>query len=258
MKFALILILIIGKALQAAPVPVRHIQGYFHGFIVLKDLNNKMLARGEVKQFPVGNRLNNILTLRFDDGSINQETAVYSQQHVFRLISYKQVQKGPAFKNAQTLTLDMATGNVNVSVVDSQGKTKEVSQKMALPDDLANGLLPTVLADINPKEETILSMVAATPEPRIVKLTISHAGENSFLIAGTAAPAMHYVMKIEIGGVIGVAAKVLGKLPPPVDFWFAAGDAPTFLRSDAPLYNGGPIWRIELASPTWPAAAAVH
>ena len=49
-----------------------------------------------------------------------------------------------------------------------------------------------------------------------------------------------------------VAAKVVGKQPPPEDFWIAAGSAPVFLKSEGPLYEDGPVWRIELASPVWP------
>jgi hypothetical protein len=37
---------------NADPVPVRHVQGYIHGFVVLKDLDDKVLASGDVTQTP--------------------------------------------------------------------------------------------------------------------------------------------------------------------------------------------------------------
>jgi hypothetical protein len=61
-------------------------------------------------------------------------------------------------------------------------------------------------------------------------------------------------MKIDIGGVEGVAAKLVGKQPPPEDFWIDSGNAPAFLKSQGPLFDDGPVWRIELASPVWPKA----
>jgi hypothetical protein len=110
-----------------------------------------------------------------------------------------------------------------------------------------------LLTERDPNQaETTLSMVVSTPKPRIVKLKISASGQDSFSIGGSGAKATHYVVKIDIGGVTGVAATVLGKQPPPTNMWIAAGNAPVFLKLEGPLYEDGPIWRIELASPVWP------
>jgi hypothetical protein len=63
---------------------------------------------------------------------------------------------------------------------------------------------------------------------------------------------MHYVLKVDIGGIKGVVAPLVGKQPPDSHVWILGGDAPAFVRSEQPLYNGGPLWRIELTSPVWP------
>jgi hypothetical protein len=97
-------------------------------------------------------------------------------------------------------------------------------------------------------------MLVSTPKPRIVKLKISASGQDSFSIGNSVAKATHFIIKVDIGGVTGVAAKVVGKQPPPIHMWIAAGNAPVFLKSEGPLYEDGPIWQIELASPTWPKA----
>jgi hypothetical protein len=237
---------------NADPVTVRHIRGYIHGFVVLKDLDNKILASGDVTQIPAGNRLTTISTLHFKDGSLYQETSVFSQRRVFQLISYKEVEKGPAFKTQETLTLDTSTGNVSVEYTDKDGKVKTIADRLSLPPDLANGIITTLLCDVDPKAETTLSMLVTTPKPRVVKLKISASEQDSFSIAGLVAKATHYIIKIDIGGVTGVAAKVVGKQPPPIHVWVAAGNGPVFLRSEGPLYEDGPIWRVELASPIWP------
>ena len=108
------------------------------------------------------------------------------------------------------------------------------------------------MTQIDPKVETTLSMLVSTPKPRVVKLKIAASEPDSFTLGGAGAKATHYVVKIDIGGVTGVVAKVAGKQPPPIHFWVAQGNLPVFLKSEGPLFEDGPIWRIELASPVWP------
>ncbi len=239
---------------DADPVLVRHVQGYVHGFLVLKDTDDKILASGGSTQILHGNRVTALLTLNFRDGSLYQETSVFSQQKTYRLLTYKQVMKGPAFKVPQTLTLDTATGAVHVQYTDKDGKDKTIDDRLSLPPDLANGILSTLLTDTDPKVDTTLSMVVSTPKPRVVKLKVSSPGQDSFSIGGVEAKATHYVIKIDIGGVTGAVAKVVGKQPPPAEMWIAAGSAPVFLKSEAQMFEDGPVWRIEQTGPTWPRA----
>jgi hypothetical protein len=144
---------------------------------------------------------------------------------------------------------------VRVQFTDKNGKEKTISDHLALPPDLANGIIPTLMGDVDPKVETTLSMLVSTPKPRVVRLKISASNDDSYSIGGISSNATHYVIKIDIGGIAGVAAKVVGKQPPPVDLWVTK-DAPTFVRSDGPLYEDGPIWRIELTSPFWSKTAS--
>jgi hypothetical protein len=237
---------------NAEPVTVRHVQGYLHGFVVLRDLDEKILASGDMTQTPGANRITAVLSLHFKDGSLYTETSVFSQRRVFRLLSYKQVQRGPSFKTQQTLNVDTSTGKVSIQYTDMNGAVKTIDDKLDLPADLANGVLPTLLADADPKAENTLSMLVTTPKPRLVKLKISPSEQDSFTIGGAGAKATHYIVKIDLGGVTGAVAQVAGKQPPPIHFWVAAGNAPVFLKSEGPLFEDGPIWRIELASPAWP------
>jgi len=255
LKYAVVAGLVLCAAVKADPVAVRHVQGYIHGFLVLKDTDDKILASGDLIQLPGKNRVTATLTLHFADGSLYEEASVFSQSRTFRLLSYKQVMKGPAFKIPETLSLDASSGNINIRYTDKDGKEKTINDKLSLPPDLANGILPMLLTDADPNAGITLSMLVSTPKPRVVKLKISASGQDSFSIGGSGTKATHYIVKIDIGGATGVAAKVLGKEPPPVNMWIAAGNAPVFLKSEAPLYEDGPIWRIELASPVWPKAS---
>ena len=72
----------------------------------------------------------------------------------------------------------------------------------------------------------------------------------------TTRTATHYTLKVDIGGLSGVLAPLLGKQPPDSHVWILGGEAPAFVKSEQPLYMGGPLWRIELVSPTWPRAGA--
>jgi hypothetical protein len=253
--YLIIAALLFCLTVNADQVTVKHMQGYIHGFLVLKDTDDKVLASGDLVQLPSGNRVTDTLSLRFADGSAYEEISVFSQSHTYRLLTYKQVMKGPAFKTPEALSLDASSGAVHIQYIDKDGKEKTVTDKLSLPPDLANGIIPMLLTEAAPQAEMTLSMLVSTPKPRIVKLKISPAGQDPFSVGGSGVKATHYIVKIDIGGVEGVAAKVVGKQPPPEDFWIASGNAPVFLKSQGPLYEDGPVWRIELASPVWPKAA---
>jgi hypothetical protein len=95
------------------------------------------------------------------------------------------------------------------------GKEKVVTERLSLASDLANGLILTILKNIRPDTpETKVSMVAATPKPRLVKLAITPQGETPFRTGGVNRKATHFVVKVEIGGIAGVVAPILGKQPP--------------------------------------------
>ncbi len=94
-------------------------------------------------------------------------------------------------------------------------------------------------------------MVATTPKPWLVKLAIAVAGEEPFSTGGTVRQATHYIVKVEIGGVAGLLAPLVGKQPPDFHVWILGGEAPAFVKSEGPLFLGGPSWRIELTSPAW-------
>jgi hypothetical protein len=97
------------------------------------------------------------------------------------------------------------------------------------------------------------AFVAATPKPRLVKLEVSVAGDDRFSTSLMTRRATHYVLKVDIGGLTGLIAPLLGKVPPDSHVWVLSGDAPAFVKAEQPFYLGGPIWRIELASPRWPS-----
>jgi len=244
------------NSLLAEPVPVRQKEGLIHGFLLLRALNGDILAIGDSTQVPHSDRLTSNLVFRFKDGSIFDETAVFTQHRAFRLLTYHLVQKGPAFKRPTDMTLNASTGEVTVHYTDD-GNDKTITDHLKVPADVANGLVTTLMHDIDPKSaKTMLSMVVSTPKPRLVKLAISPEGDDSFSVGGSELKATHFVIKIEIGGIGGLVAPILGKKPPDTRIWMIGGKAPAFLKSEGPLCDDCPVWRIELASPVWPKSDA--
>ena len=76
-------------------------------------------------------------------------------------------------------------------------------------------MLITLLKNIGPgPSPAVVSFLAATPKPRLVKLKIAAAGSDPFSIAGSGRAATHYVVKVELGGVAGIVAPLIGKQPP--------------------------------------------
>jgi len=241
------------NVILAEPVAVRHTEGLTRGFLVLRTLDGNSIADGDLTQIARGGRVIDHLIFHFKDGSVYDETFVFTQRGTFRLLSDHLVQKGPAFKRPLETSLDATTSQVTSRYTDDDGKEKIVTERLKLPPDLANGMIPILLNNILPNAlTTTVSMVAATPKPRLVKLAITPAGEEPFSVGGSSRKATRYVVKVEIGGAAGLLAPIVGQQPPDTNVWILGGEAPAFLKSEGPLYDGGPIWRIELASPVWP------
>jgi hypothetical protein len=238
-------------------VVVRYREGVSHGFLVLRTQEGKPIADGDSTQVAQGDRVTSRMQFRFKDGSIYEQTTVFSQRGTFRLLSDHVVQKGPIFKRPMETAIDATSGQVTVRYTED-GKEKVLTERLELPPDVANGILFTLLKNVerNVSKATV-SYVAATPKPRIVHLEVIPQGQEPFSIGSYSHKAIHYVVKVKIGGIAGVVAHLAGKQPPDIQAWVLGDEAPAFVRSDGPLYGDGPVWRMELAVPAvWPDSTA--
>ena len=239
-------------AAKAVAPKVLHVEGLLHGFLVLTSLEGEVLADGEITQVGHGDKLKTILVFHFKDSSFYEEEAVFSQRRIFRLFSYHLTQKGPAFKNPLELSLDGLTGQATVRYTNSDGKEKIASERLELRQDLANGLLTTLVKNIQGGASSMtLSMVVATPKPRVVKLVISQEGEDWFSVGNSSHKAVRYSVKVELKGVEGLVAPLVGKERPDTHIWILNGVAPAYLKSEGPICADCPVWRIEPVSPAW-------
>lgn len=251
--------LVLGALLLGSPlsadhaqiVPVRHPEGLVHGFLVLQTLAGSTLASGDLIQGVSGDRVTSRLLFNFRNGSIHDETTVFTQRKEFRLVTYELVQKGAEFPRQLHVTVDGGSGKTTVHYTDD-GEDKVETATLKETAGLANGLLPILLKNVRPgTAKTTLGFLAVTPKPRIVNLEITAASDEMFNVAGSRRKATHYVVHVDIKGLAGVLAPLLGKDPPDSHIWILQGQAPAFLKSESPLFPDGPLWRIELTSPTW-------
>ena len=103
--------------------------------------------------------------------------------------------------------------------------------------------------------KTTISYLVAAPKPSIVKLAITAQGDEGFTIAGLRHKATRFVVKVELGGITGMIAPLIGKQPADTNVWVVQGGAPAFLRSEGPLFLGGPVWKLEMIGPVWDRVA---
>ncbi len=250
-------LLLIGLSLSPAatlaePVAVQYRQGSVHGYLALRDLDGKLLAAGDLIQTIQGDQLTSRLVYRFKDGSIDDETAVFTQTGHFRLVRDHHIQKGPSFPKPTDITINASTGEVTVRYTED-GKLKVESSRMELPNDLSNGILLDFAVNLSPQtSETKISYLAATPKPRIVHLTFTPDGIDTFRSAGLRNRAQKFKIHVELGGIAGVIAPLIGKEPADSEIWVGAGQVPAFIKSESPLFLGGPQLRTELIGPVWP------
>lgn len=238
-------------AVHAAAVPVRFTEGMVRGFLELSDAAGNRIASGDFLQLPRGGEIRCRTVLYFKDGSLHDETAVFSQRGNFTLKSYRLVQKGKSFDEELDATLERGSGSYTVKVKGKDGREKVMEGKLDFPPDLYNGMVPTVMKNLRKGNRETIHVVAFTPAPRVVELEMAPAGEEKFSVGHLDRTAVHYVLKPKLG-LLRLPAALLGRTPPDNHIWTVMDEVPAFVKFEGPLALGGPVWRIGLDSPKWP------
>jgi len=227
----------------AAPVAVRFTEGLTHGFPVLRSVKGERLAAGEMTQVARGDVVESRLVFRFQDGSLYDETVVFSQRGVFKVDRYRLVQRGPSFPESVEASIDRATGEYGVRYRADQDSPEEVlSGRFTLPDDVYSGMLGIAMKNLSPGESATVQIVVFTPQPRLVKILLAPHSVDQLIIGDRPIATTRYLVKPQLG----VLASLLVVEPAPLQCWVVKGDAPAFIKFEGPLYFMGPIWRIEL------------
>jgi len=242
--------------LSAEPIAVRQSQGLTRGFLIMHSLDGKVLGTGELIQTAHGEHLTTRVVFHLRDGSIDEDTASFIQHGTLQLETDHHIQKGPFFKKPSDLLIDMASGNVTSRSIDKDGKEKIEVEHMDLPNDVYNGLMEAVLLNVaHDTPEFKVGMVLPSGKGRLVKLAIRPDGEGTFSAVGLRHKATIFRIKIELGGVAGVIAPIVGKQPADTMVWIVEGEAPGFVRQIGQLSEDGPIVSIELSGTSFPRSA---
>jgi hypothetical protein len=232
----------------AAPVEVRFLEGVTRGFLVLRSTTGQIVAHGELLQTAHSDRVDSRMTFRFKDGSRYDEKVVFSQQHVFTLLSYHLVQRGPSFPEPMDVSLDRKQGRYHVKTGE-KGREKDSSGTIELPPDVYNGMTSMLLKNLTQGRSESVHYIAFTPTPRLISLDLVPVGEQKLQIGEEEGQATRFAIKPKLGGVMSVVATLLGKTPADYECVIWTKDLPAFVRCDGPLRPKGPVYRIELTTP---------
>jgi hypothetical protein len=205
--------------LHSEQIAVTQKQGAIHGFLLLLDGNGKQIAVGDQINIVKGNDIQSRLIFRFRDGSIDDETTVYSQGSVFQLIHYHHIQKGPSFPTPIDVSIDAPAGEVTWT--DNSGKEqKKKSQRIDLPSDLVNGMIALAVENFpHGAGDLKLSYLAVSPKPRVVHVIVTADGQEPSQIGTSSRNAERFNLHFDLGGMAGVVAPVIGKQPPDIKLW---------------------------------------
>jgi hypothetical protein len=207
----------------------------------------KIVARVEFTETVQGDEVTMRLTYHFVDGSIDDETTTYSQQGTFRLVRNHHIQNGPFFAKPVDFAVESAIGMATTRTADRNGKIQVESQHIDLPDDLANGFVGSLLLNVPPNTAPFrVGILAPVFGGRLIRVLISPEGEQPFQKAGQTLKAEVFRIHPELGGILGMLAKLLGLQPKDVMVWVLEGDKPAVMRVVGQLGGSGPVLSSEL------------
>jgi hypothetical protein len=239
------------RPLAAAPVRVRFPEATTRGFLVVRTAAGARVGHGELLQRPRGGMVDSRLVLRFDDGSVHDETTTFSQREVFRLEAYRLSQRGPSFPGAE-VSFDRKRGRYQARTREKANAPEETAEgPLEMADDLYNGMALLVAKNLPAGEGAAAQLAVFTPKARVIRMEVGRDGEERVVVGGDPKPVARYLVKLEIGGLTGVVASLAGKTPPDLRYWLVPGDVPAFVRFEGAMFLNGPVWRVEMAAPEW-------
>jgi hypothetical protein len=244
----ILLALVCGVAFSASPpVRVRFPEATTRGFLAVRTPAGAQIGNGELRQVVRGDEIDSRLILRFKDGSVHDEATTYSQRGVLRLEAYSLAQRGPSFPGAE-VAFDRKSGRYRAKTRERSGGPEETaSGEFEMPPDLYNGMALLILKNMSPADRITGQLVAFMPKPRLLRMELRREGEDRLVFAGDPKQATRFLVDLEIGGVTGVVASLIGKTPPELRYWLVLGETPAFARFEGSMFLNGPVWRVEMA-----------
>lgn len=239
------------RRVEPAAVPVRYAEGTVHGFLELRTATGALLAHGDLLQVARDQEIESRMVFHFSDASVFEEAVTFTQHGVFTMRNYHLVQRGSPFADDLEVTLSRSGQYVVKTKSHEDGREKQFTGRLDLPPDVYNGMVITIAKNLAARDTQTVHVVAFTPKPRLIELEIAPSGSERVMLGHHAETAVHFKLKPKLGALLKVFATLLGKAPPDSDTWIVTDDVPAFVRFEGPLYSG-PVWRLNLTSPSWP------
>src|SRR5262245_38503867 len=200
------LLLLAPSSAGAAPVEARFLEAITRGFLVLRSTTGQVVAQGDLIQTAHPDRVESQMVFRFKDGSLYDERVTFSQQHVFTLLSYRLVQKGPSFPEPMDVSFDRK-GRYQVKSVE-KGREETSSGILDLPADVYNGMTVVILKNLPAGRAETVHYVAFTPTPRVIQLELAPVGEQRLRLGELETHATRFAVKAKLGSVQSIVAAV--------------------------------------------------
>lgn len=252
-------LLVLTAIAARAQMPVQHQVGAIRGFLTIRaQASGAHLGYGEFSATAVGDRITAHMVYHFFNGSLDDDTTVFLQRKDFEFVSDHHIQRGPFFPHPSDVTID-ANGTVTTRTIAKDGKEKVDTTHMDITPDLANGMVGTILQNIDANAPAFkLAMIVYAGKPRLIHLDVTPDSTQTFHIAGTTRKATVFRLKPELGGVAGVIAPLIGKQPQDVLISVLEGDPPVIVRIVQQLAQDTPTLDIQLAGATFPKHPPTH
>jgi hypothetical protein len=237
---------------ESAGIPVRHAEGTVHGFLELRTEAGELIAHGDLLQVVKDGAIESRMVFHLPDSAAFDESVTFTQDGVFAMQSYHLVQRGALFPFDIDATMARSGRYVIKTTAHEKGAhEKQFTGTLDLPADVYNGMVVTIAKNVPVTASETVHIVAFTPEPRVIGLELVPSGTQHVLLGRHEESAQEFTLKPKLGAAVALFAKVLGKAPPDSHAWIVTDDVPAFVRFVGPMYMGA-VWRLELASPTWP------
>ncbi len=215
--------------------------------MVARSETGEIIARVEFTEGVQGDEVTMRLTYNFVGGSIDDETTTYRQLGTFQLVHNHHIQKGPFFAKPIDFAVEAATGVATSRTAEKNGQIQVEIEHIDLPDDLANGFVGTLLLNVPPNTAPFrVGILAPVFGGRLIQILISPEGEQPFQKTGQTFKATIFRIHPELGGILGVIAKLLGLQPKDVMVWVLEGEKPAVMRVVGQLGGSGPVLSSEL------------
>jgi hypothetical protein len=231
-------------------MPVRFAEGMVHGFLELQTAGGELLAHGDLLQTPRDSAIDSRMTFHFAN-SVFDERVTFTQRGTFAMQDYHLVQSGPAFAEDLDATLSRS-GKYRVKTRSHKnGEENTYDGTVDLPPDTYNGMVITIAKNLGASASETVHIVAFTPKPRVIRLEFAKADRQRVLLGKHEEATQHIVLKPHLGTLLRFFANLKGIAPPDSHVWIVTDQVPAFVRFEGPMYSG-PVWRINLTSPSWP------